>query len=506
MKKGIVYLVGAGPGDPGLITVKGLESIKKADVLVYDRLASRALVSQARPGAEMVYVGKGPDKHTLRQEEINVLLADKAAEGKVVTRLKGGDPFIFGRGGEEAELLVERGIPFEVVPGVTSAIAAPAYAGIPLTHRDFTSTVAIITGHEDPTKDDSAIHWSRIATGIGTLVFLMGMENLPRIVSRLLEHGRPASTPVALVRWGTRVEQRAVTGTLADIVDVARREGITSPAVIVVGEVVTLRERLKWFENRPLFGKRVLVTRSRAQASDLSDRIQELGGEPLEFPVIRIEDPESWNDLDAAIDRLSQYTYVVLTSPNGVEKFMQRLIAVGKDARSLAGIRVVAVGPQTAEALEARGIRADLVPAEFRGGSIIEALRAELRPGERVLLARADIADDTLPHGLQELGAMVDDCVAYRTVLEQRDSVELREMLSEGAVHYVTFASSSTVKNLLEVLGSEGVSLLQTTTVACIGPVTAKTAREAGLDVAVLALEATIDGLVGAIVEHARRA
>lgn len=505
MKKGIVYLVGAGPGDPGLITVKGLECIKKADVLVYDRLASRALVSQARPDAELIYVGKGPDRHTLRQEEINVLLADKAAGGKVVTRLKGGDPFIFGRGGEEAEVLAERGIPFEIVPGVTSAIAAPAYAGIPLTHRDFTSTVAIITGHEDPTKDDTAIHWDRIATGIGTLVFLMGMENLPKIVSRLIEYGRPSSTPVALVRWGTRVEQRAVTGTLADIVEMARQEGITSPAVIVVGEVVSLRGRLKWFENKPLFGKRILVTRSRAQASDLSDRIRELGGEPLEFPVIRIEDPESWNDLDAALDRLGQYAYVILTSPNGVEKFMHRLLVVGKDARSLAGIRVITVGPQTAEALAARGINPDLVPAEFRGGSIIEALRAELKPGQRVLLARADIADDTLPEGLKELGAMVDDCVAYRTVLEKRDAAELREMLSHGAVHYATFASSSTVKNLLEVLGAEGVSLLKKTTVACIGPVTAKTAREAGLEVAVLAREATIESLVQAIVEDASK-
>jgi len=499
-KRALVYLVGAGPGDPGLITVKGKECIAEADVLVYDRLVAPHLLSYARPEAERIYAGKLPDRHTLRQEEINALLLQKAQEGKVVTRLKGGDPYLFGRGGEEAEHLAAHGIPFVVVPGVTSAVAVPAYAGIPVTHRNFTSSFAVITGHEDPEKNQSSICWEKIATGIGTLVFLMGVGNLPLIVRKLLEHGRSPETPVALIRWGTRPEQHTVVGRLDNIVQRVEAAGLRSPAVIVVGEVVSLRNKLQWFESKPFFGKRVVVTRSREQASALSKKIAALGGEPFEFPAIAVEPPADYGPLDRAIANLHNYRWIVFTSVNGVEHFFRRLRQLRRDIRDLQGLRLCAIGPRTKEALEKMGLLVEYVPTEYRAEAVAEKLKSELRPGDGVLLPRADIAREVLPETLAAMGARVEDITAYRTVRGNGDAALLRKMLQNGAVHAVTFTSSSTVRNFVELLGADGLpKLLEGTVLASIGPVTTQTARELGLEIAVEAKEYTIDGLIEAL-------
>lgn len=503
MNRGIVYLVGAGPGDPKLITVKGLECIQKADVVVYDRLAGHRLLAFARPEAEIIYVGKSPDRHTLKQDEINRLLVEKAGEGKIVTRLKGGDPFVFGRGGEEAEALWEAGIPFEVVPGVTSAIAAPAYAGIPVTHRDYTSALAIITGNEDPLKEDSSIAWDKISTGAGTLVFLMGMANLPRITRCLIENGRLPATPVALVRWGTRPEQRTLVGTLENISEKAKEAGFKNPAVIIVGEVVSLRDKLKWFENKPLFGKRVLVTRSREQASALSEAIEALGGEPLEYPTISVADPEDFAPLDNAIKEIDTYDWVIFTSVNGVESFFKRLRRQRKDIRRLGTARLCAIGPKTREVLENYGLLVDYVPGEYRAEEIIELLRGKVSPGERVLLPRADIARKVLPEALEKMGAAVTEVTAYRTVMGGGNASIIKEMLEQKEIHVVTFTSSSTVRNFVKMLKTPNLKdLLAGVTVACIGPITAGTAGEMGLEVDVVAEEYTIEGLVKAILNY----
>ncbi|MGE5554017.1 MAG: uroporphyrinogen-III C-methyltransferase [Betaproteobacteria bacterium] len=513
MKQGKVYLIGAGPGDPGLLTLKGKACLEAADAVVYDRLASNRLLGYAKPEAEMVYVGKEASRHAMKQEEINSLLVTLAREGKVVARLKGGDPFVFGRGGEEAETLREAGIEFEVVPGVTSAIAAPAYAGIPVTHRGVASSFAVITGHEDPQKAVSAINWEKLATAADTLVFLMGMENLPAIVERLLAHGRPAGTPVALVRWGTTVDQEVLTGTLGDIVERAKAENFGSPAVILVGEVVKLRPRLSWFEQKPLFGRRVVVTRARAQASKLSERLAELGAEPWEFPTIRVVPPADEVPLRQAARQVGAYDWTVFTSANGVEAFFSALRAEGGDARSFGSTRVAAIGSETAEALSRQGIRADAVPEEFKAEGLLNVLPADLR-GTRILLARAAEAREVLPMELRRRGAEVEEVVAYRTVAgEGAERVDqLRQLLRDGEIDAVTLTSSSTVKNLLTLLGGEtedGQSevrrLLSGVALASIGPITTKTARDLGLDIQVEAAEYTIAGLVEALVGHFQR-
>jgi uroporphyrinogen III methyltransferase/synthase len=502
-KTGVVYLVGAGPGDPGLITVKGLDCIKRAEVLVYDRLAGKRLLSYASAACELIYVGKMPDCHTLRQEEINQLLLKKALEGRVVTRLKGGDPYVFGRGGEEAELLAGNNVPFEIVPGITSAIAVPAYAGIPVTHRDFASSFAVITGHEDPAKDESSIAWEKIATAHGTLVFLMGVGNLPLIADKLQRHGRPASTPVALIRWGTRPEQRTLTGSLATIVQQAEEAGLTSPAIIVVGKVVTLRHTLSWFEKKPLFGKRVVVTRSREQASDLSGRIEELGGEVFEFPTIAIAEPEDFAPLDAAISRMETYDWLIFTSVNGVDAFFARLRRQGRDIRNLKGARLCAIGPKTKERLEALCLNVEYVPAEYRAEAVLEGLKGKLKFGERVLLPRADIARGILPDTLRSMGAEVDNVIAYRTVRGGGDARLLRELLEKKMIHYITFTSSSTVRNFVETLNYPDLqSLLDGVRLVSIGPITSQAARDLGLAIAIEAAEYTIDGLMEALLRE----
>jgi uroporphyrinogen III methyltransferase/synthase len=501
---GKVYLIGAGPGDPGLLTVKGRDLLASADVVVYDRLASERLLSIARRDAEFVYVGKESSRHAMTQDEINAVLAEKALEGKSVARLKGGDPFVFGRGGEEAEYVRRFGIFFEIVPGVTSAIAGPAYAGIPVTHRGVASSVAFVTGHEDPKKETTAINWRHLATATDTIVFLMGMENLGKIVEQLVANGRPDTTPVGLVRWGTTVEQETLVGTLADIEGRAAAEQFKSPALIVVGEVVSLRPTLKWFEDKPLFGKRVVVTRSRAQASKLVDRLFDLGAEALEFPTIETVPPEDFSELDGALRNLPGFDWLVLTSANGVSAVWERLAALNLDARALAGVKVAAIGSETARALAQRGIRADIVPDEYKAEGLLESF-PEAMQGQRVLLARAKEARDVLPRGLAERGAQVTEIVAYRTVTGSGRAADLARLLREGRVHAVTFTSSSTVNNFVDLLSKELASgesvtgLLAGVLIACIGPITAQTAAGHGLKVDVQAKEYTIDGLVEAI-------
>jgi uroporphyrinogen III methyltransferase/synthase len=494
---GIVYLVGAGPGDPGLITVKGLACLQKAEVLVYDRLVNERLLEHVAPGCEIIDVGKTPSNHPIPQRDINALLVDKARAGKVVVRLKGGDPFLFGRGGEEAEALAEAGLLFEVVPGVTSAIAVPAYAGIPVTHRDFTSTFAVVTGHEDPTKDGSDIDWAKLATGVGTLVFLMGIGNLSGIVEQLVEHGRDPQTPAAVIRWGTESRQETVTGTLADIVRRVREAGIQAPAVTVVGEVVRLREKLRWFDTRPLFGKRVLVTRARPQASALSERLRDLGAEPVEFPAIAIAPPSDWSGLDQAIAQLATYDWVIFTSANGVEAVAERLQARGGDLRLLEGPRLAAIGPATAQVLRAYGLRVDFVPAVYVAEEIVAGI-GDVR-GQRLLLPRAAKVRQALAQGLRAKGALVDEVVAYRTTAAS--SGNLQAILGNGKIDILTFTSSSTVRNLAAALsGRPPAEALTGILVACIGPVTARTAQELGIRVDVVAGEHTIEGLVEAVV------
>lgn len=504
-KRGKVYLVGAGPGDPGLITVKGRECIARADAVVYDRLAGSRLLAWARPDARLYYVGKSPQRHALRQEEINALLVELAGQGLVVTRLKGGDPFVFGRGGEEALALARAGIEYEVVPGVTSAVAVPAYAGIPVTQRGMTSTLGIVTGNEDPEKDSTDLDWAGISS-MGTTVFLMGMANLPAIVRQLLAHGRSPDTPVAVIRWGTRPEQATLTGTLDSIVDLVREHNFTNPAVIVVGQVVTLREQLAWFEKKPLFGRRVLVTRSREQASALCAAVEELGGEPIEFPVIQIEEPPDYAPLDRAIARLGHYQWIIFTSANGVRYFFRRLWEQGGDVRDLQGINIAAIGPQTRAAVEGLGIRVTYVPEEYRAEAVVEGLRASLSAGQAVLLPRADIARDVLSRELRQMGLEVDEVTAYCTVAGARNAEPMREMLLAGQIDYITFTSSSTVRNFVQALGEPDLpGLLQSrpVKVAAIGPVTAQTARELGLPVHIQAAKYTIDGLLQALVADA---
>ncbi|MDO8916160.1 MAG: uroporphyrinogen-III C-methyltransferase [Coriobacteriia bacterium] len=501
----IVYLIGAGPGDPGLITVKGVECLEKADAVIYDYLANPRFLGYARPDAEVVYVGKKGFTEHVTQEQINAIIIEKALAGggQIVARLKGGDPFIFGRGGEEALALVEAGVRFEVVPGISSGYAAPAYAGIPVTHRGITTEMAFVTGHEDPTKETSDIEWEHLAKGVGTVCFYMGIKNLPSIVENLVKYGRPATTPVALVRWGTTPRQQVLVGTLADIADKAVAAKFKAPAITVVGEVVKLREKLKWFEDRPLFGRTVVVTRSREQASALTDRLTDLGAEVLEFPTIRVIEPESWEQVDEAIRHIGDYGWIVFTSVNGVDAFFDRLENADLDARALSRALVAAIGPATAAKCIERGVRPDYVPEEYRAEGVLEGfLERGVGEGTRVLIPRALEAREVLPETLRERGAMVDVVPVYRTVLGAGEGSVL-ERLADHAVDVITFTSSSTVRNFVDL--ASGIDLADATRdllVASIGPITSDTARELGLTVGVEAAEYTIPGLVQAVARH----
>ena len=503
MTSGKVYLVGAGPGDPGLITVKGKECIKKADVLIYDYLASPLLLNYANPSAETLYVGKKGGDHTLPQDKINELIIEKAKQGKIVTRLKGGDPFIFGRGGEEAEELVDAGIPFEIVPGVTSAIAAPAYAGIPLTHRDFTSTAALVTGHEDPTKNESSINWEALAKGIGTIVFFMGVKNLPQIVEKLITNGRVKTTPIALVRWGTTTQQKTVSGTLETIVEDVKKANLTPPSIIVVGNVVGLRDRLNWFETKPLFGRKIVVTRAREQASNMVATLIDLGAQVLEFPTIEVVPPEDWAPLDVAISNLPKYDWLIFTSVNGVKFFFARLFENHKDVRALHHIKTACIGPETAKQLLGFGIQTDILPKSYVAEAVVEAFSSETVQSKKILIPRAETARPILPVELKKMGAEVDEIATYRTCPVTKNTEILVSALAAHEIDLVTFTSSSTVTNFKAMLPRDKTDdLMNGVCVAAIGPVTADTAKELGFKVDIVAKNFTIPGLCDAIIQY----
>ncbi len=491
MSSGIVHLVGAGPGDPGLMTRRAVELIAQADAILYDRLIPAGALDAARADCDLRYVGKRPGDAAMPQEEINALLVELGSAGRRVVRLKGGDPFVFGRGGEEAEALSAAEVPFEVVPGVTAGVAAPAYAGIPVTHRDLASAVAFVTGHEDPAKGESALDWDALASFPGTLVLYMGVRNLELIADRLVTAGRPASEPAAVIERGTLPGQRAVLGTLADIADHVTAAGIGAPAITVVGPAAGLADTLAWLGRRPLHGQVVAVTRARAQASGLAARLAQLGAEVIEAPVIRIE------RRDVQLGALSVYSLMCLTSPNAVDLLFEALARRGEDARSLAGVTVAAIGPGTAAALSAHGVRADVVPDRSVAEALVEALVEVPVEGRRVLVARAAEARDVLPDALRERGAEVDVLPLYDTVAEPPGE-GLRERLERAT--YVTFTSSSTVRFFIDAF--EG--LPDGARVASIGPITSATARELGIEVHVEAERHDIDGLVDALVEDAR--
>lgn len=500
--KGIVYLIGAGPGSPDLITVKGRKCLQKADVIVYDYLASESLLSLAGEDAETIYAGKKSGRHSMSQEEINNLLIEKAKEGLTVARLKGGDPFIFGRGGEEAMELSRAGITFEIVPGVTSAVAVPAYAGIPLTHRGYSSTVCFITGHEDPTKEESSINWSALSESSGTLVFLMGIGNLEKIARKLIDGGRPSDSPVVVIGNGTMPNQRTITGTLANISKKVKDADLTPPGVIVVGDVVNLRGHLNWFESRPLFGKRILVTRPEDQATGFIMALSGLGAQCLLFPTIEIIPPESWGELDRAIEGLSRYDWILFTSVNGVAHFFARLDVAKKDTRHLNGIKIGAIGPKTAAALMDRGINPDLIPDTYRAEEMVEALKGYPINGKRVLLPRPAIARDSIPKSLKSLGALVDEVEAYQTVQPEYSQDQLGGLFKKGKIDMITFTSPSGVTNFLALLEGKPIyEEISKVGVACIGPVTAQKAKEVGLKVVVAPDEYTAEALARAIAE-----
>ena len=495
---GIVYLVGAGPGDPGLMTIRSLDLIVAADVIVHDRLIPRDALAATRPDAEVLYVGKDPGEATVAQENIEQVLIDRAREGRIVVRLKGGDPFVFGRGGEEAEALAAAGIPFEVVPGVTAGVAAPAYAGIPVTHRDDASAVAFVTGHEDPEKEDSALDYEALARFPGTLVFYMGVKALPRIAERLIAAGRDPSEPAAVVERGTLPGQRTVSSTLEGIAAAAAEAGIKAPSVTVIGLVAARRERIAWLEGRPLHGRRIVVTRARAQASELARRLDALGAEPIELPAIRIEPRLDSDEVRRAVESLHAYALVCLTSPNGVNLLFEAMAAQGRDARALANASVAAIGAGTEAALAAHGVLADIVPERFVAEELVEALDKLELAGKPVLIARAAEARELLPDALRSKGAEVDVVTLYETVAEEPDPDALERARDAD---FITFTSSSTVRNFVQAAGKDGIP--EGARVVSIGPVTSETAREAGLTVDIEAERHDIDGLVEALLSVA---
>ena len=503
-RPGKVYLVGAGPGDPGLLTLKGKECLEQADVVLYDYLANPLLLQYAPATAERIYVGRRGRGQYQDQAEINRLLIERAIEGNVVVRLKGGDPFVFGRGGEEAEAVSAGGIDFEVVPGVTAAVAVPAYAGIPVTHRTLASTVTFVAGHEDPTKPGTQLEWPKLASTSGTLVFMMGMKNLPSIVRQLLSEGRSSDTPVAAIRWGTKADQQTIVGTLGDIVATTEAAHLEPPTAIVVGEVVRLRRQLNWYETKPLFGKRIVLTRPQKQAAEFSQLLAAYGAEPVEVPTIQIVPPASWQAIDDAMTRLTAYHWLIFTSVNGVKPFMERLHVAGKDARALASLRLCAIGPRTAQELETYGLTPDLIPTQYQAEGVIAALTHAGVRGSRILIPRAEVAREILPEQLRELGATVDVIPVYRTIAPVVDVVSLTKQFYEGQVAAATFTSSSTVRNFVEVFGGRDAvrPLVARVVLACIGPITARTAEEYGLTVTVMPAENTVPALAEAIVRH----
>ena len=499
--KGIVYLVGAGPGDAGLITLRGAELLRRADVVVHDALVNADLLRLAPKSAEFIYAGKRAAAHAIPQEELNKLLVAKAREGKCVVRLKGGDPYIFGRGGEEAEELAAAGIAFEVVPGISSFVAGPNYAGIPITHREHCSSFTVITGHEDPAKDDSSLDWTHLARAAGTKVVLMGVERIKVIAEQFVAHGMSADTPVAMVRWGTTGQQQTIEGTLASIAAVAAMAKFTAPAVTVIGDVVKLRGKLNWFEKRPLFGQRVVVTRTREQSSQLAAQFAERGAEVLEIPTIKILPTDRREPLVEALTGLGEYDWLVFTSPNGVAMFFEMFFKAFEDVRDLGALRIAAVGPATAAKLKELHLKVDVMPAEYVAGAIAKAMNAhESVENLRILLQRAEVANADLPKALEELGAIVDDVACYKTVPETDDLNGAAAKLLEGGADWLTFASSSAVENFHARFNlPELLKKFPSARTASIGPETTKALTTLGLKPTVEAKQHTIEGLVKAV-------
>jgi uroporphyrinogen III methyltransferase/synthase len=498
-----VSLVGAGPGDPGLLTLSAVHALENADVVLYDALVSEAVLSFLPARCERIFVGKRGGGYAMPQEDIEALMVRTALQGRRVVRLKGGDPFVFGRGGEEAQALRAAGIPFGVVPGISSAIAAPAYAGIPVTHRALSAAFTVASGREDPAKPASLLDWEKLADEHRTLVFLMASANLAEIAERLIAHGLVSTTPAAVVQDGTRATQRSCVGTLATIDEDARRAGIVAPAVVVVGDVVRLREHIGWFEHAPLFGKRVLVTRAAAQAGAFARALAARGAEPILAPVIAVEPPDDPAAAHRSIDELASYAWVVFTSANGVDAFFERLASLDADARYLAGVKVAAIGAKTAERLQRFGVRSDVMPAEFVSEEIARALIEAANPGDRVLVYRAQEARDILPQMLADAGLEPSVVAAYRTV-----TVRIRDFHERIALASVlTFTSASTVRGYAEQFetSADAAAAAREKIVACIGPITAEAARENGLEPAVVSQEFTTDGLLDALEEYFER-
>jgi len=492
---GRVYLVGAGPGNPGLITLKGVECIKKADLIIYDRLVSKQFRDYAKDNCKFVYMGKLPGESS-SQTRINQMMIREAKKGKIIVRLKGGDPFIFGRGGEEVEFLADNNVDFEVIPGISSALAAPTYAGIPLTHRSFSSSLTIVTGHEDPLKKKSGVNWTSLAQENGTLVILMGLANFPQIVKKLISAGKRENTPCAVISWGTTPGQKVFKGSLGEIVQ--KTKGIKPPGVIVIGEVVNLREKLNWFEQKPLFGKQILITRPVAQAKNLVRLLEDHGAKVVEFPTIKICSSNKDQKLDSVIDRLAGYDWIIFTSANGVDHFWRKMKKKGRDARSLSKLKVGAIGPKTTAKLENMGIMADFLPDEYSTEGIIKGIKRFKIKGKKILLPRADIAPSSLPNGLKKLGARVEEVSAYETQLPQReDFATIKKMLRNREIDIILFTSSSTVRNFVKLMGDVDLGNAK---VACIGPITAGEAEKSGIKPDIVPPEYTIEGLVERVI------
>jgi uroporphyrinogen III methyltransferase/synthase len=499
---GLVSLVGAGPGDPGLLTLAGRDRLERADVVVYDRLIDPSLLDFAPAGAERIYAGKAAAQKAMSQDEINAALVSNGSAGKRVVRLKGGDPFVFGRGGEEALALAAAGVPFEVIPGVTSAVAAPAYAGVPVTHRGLASSFAVVTGHEDDEKPETMVDWRALATSVDTIVVLMGGAALAKVAASLVEGGRAASTPCVSIEWGTTTQQRSVSAPLAQIATAVETGGLGSPLLTVIGRVAELRDHLSWFEARPLFGKRVLVTRTRRQASALSELLRREGAVPVELPALEMVPVATDEQMQAVTERLAahRYNWCLFTSTNAVDFVFDYFDRSGHDARLFAGCKLAALGSATAAALATRGLRADLTAGEFTSAGLLEAMPIDIG-GAHVLLPRAEGGSEELYGGLKNRGANVEELVLYDSAVPDAPDTGTLSAVREGRIDAVTFASSSSVRNLKTLLGAD-FARLKDVTIACIGPVTAKTARDEGLEVSIEPSTHTIPALVGALKAH----
>lgn len=499
---GAVYLIGAGPGDPGLFTIKGQRILSAADVVVYDYLVNTKLLEYTNPSAEIIYVGKKAGQKERSQEDINNLLINTAKQGKNVARLKGGDPFVFGRGGEEAKALWDEGIPFEIVPGITSVSAVPAYAGIPLTHRDINSSFAVVTGHEDPTKDESNIPWDSLSV-IDTVVILMGMKNLSYNMNQLIKAGKPEDTPVGIVSWGTYPMQSVITGTVGTIEHLAQqRDDIDSPAVVIIGNVVKLREFAAWYERKPLFGKTVLVTRAKEQSETFVRLLEDMAARVIEFPTIEIVPPPSFTELDNAIEDIGLYSWLIFTSVNGVNSFFDRFSDLERDIRDLYGIKLAAIGQKTAEAVQAKGIRVEIVPEDYKAEGLISKFEREDLKGRKILIPRAKVARDILPEMLRAMGAKVDVVTSYISKRPDNGIAKnIRSLIDNKKIDVITFTSSSTAENFFNAVGD--IKRLSTKTViACIGPITASTVRSLGYEPKIVSREYTVENLTNEITQY----